>query len=101
MAKSSAESDVKIPLDAQMRKKELHSMLYEIDDYGFVVLPLNRLLRLLGRGNRSARTWRELLDVWEEMDGDREDLHVYETPWQGQVVLTKGPSKPVNQMAGE
>ncbi len=101
MAKAPSEPEIKTPLDVQMRKRELQTVFNEIDDNGFAALPMTRLIRLLGRGNKSARAWRELLDAWEEMDGDREELHVYITPWQGQVVLTKGASKAANELAGE
>ncbi len=101
MAKPFSETEIKTPIDIQMRKRELQSVLHQIDDNGFVALPITRLIRLLGRGNKSPRTWRELLDAWEEMGGDREELHVYITPWQNQIILTKGASSPANSMAGE
>jgi hypothetical protein len=101
MAKAISEPVVRTPIDTQMRKYELHSILHEVEEYGFVSIPMVKLLRLLDRGNKSARAWRELLDEWEELGYERDELHAYITPWQGLIVLTRGVSKPINEMAGE
>ena len=85
----------------RMRVYALESLLHEVDDHGFIVVPLGRLLRLLNKGNRSAGTWKALLDAWESIEGNREDLHIFETPWQGNVIITIGPTKPAIDMAGE
>ncbi len=101
MAKDTGESSPRTTIEKHLRIYELHSLLFEVDERGFVALPMNKLLRLLGRGNKATRTWRELLDEWETLGYERDGLHVYMTEWQGTVVLTKGATKLANQMAGE
>ncbi|MCL6286187.1 hypothetical protein M3P21_22090 [Ruegeria sp. 2012CJ41-6] len=85
----------------QMAAYELESLLYEIDDKGYVVVALERLYRLLGKGNRAAGTWRALLDAWEEIDGEREDLYMLEMEGTGNVLLTSEATSPVARSAGE
>jgi hypothetical protein len=81
---------------------ELESLLYEIDIKGFVVIPLIKLYRLLGKGNRSAGTWKSLLDVWEGLEGDRDrwEIYIFETQLQD-VVISKFMTKRAGTMAGE
>jgi hypothetical protein len=95
------ETQGKTAFAEQLRVHDLDALLCEIDDHGFVVLTTGKLLRLLNKGNRAAGTWRALLDAWEALEGDRNELHVFETPWQGNIVITKVPTKPVAAMAGE
>lgn len=81
---------------------ELESKLYEIDYCGFIAIPLTRMYRLLGKGNRSSGTWKALLDVWEEMGGERKrsDLHIFEAPHE-MLVITRFSTEPVKKWSGE
>ena len=64
----------------QMTYQELEALLYEINYHGYVVVPLRKLYRLLGKGNRAAGTWRALLDAWEGIGNEREELFIAELP---------------------
>lgn len=101
MARAPIEPGIRTPIDVQLRRNELNSILHEVEDQGFVSISMLKLLRLLGRGNRSARTWRELSDEWEALGYSRDELFIFITPWQGHVVLTKGASSSAIAMAGE
>ena len=79
---------------------ELESLLYEIDYHGYVTLKLDKLYRLLGRGNRAAGTWKALLDVWEGIDGDRNELHVAEL-MDGVLLITNKPLDRLTTWANE
>lgn len=64
----------------QMTYQELEALLYEINYHGYVVVPLRKLYRLLRKGNRAAGTWRALLDAWEGIENEREELFIAELP---------------------
>jgi len=101
VAGSGADQGMKVPIDIKLRKRDVHSLLYEVEENGFVAISMAKLMRILGRGNTSPRMWRELLDNWEEIGRDRDELSVFVTHWQGQVVLSKGQSQPVVERAKE
>lgn len=53
---------------------ELHEILNEVIDRGYGVIPIAKLWRLLGKGNRAVGTWRALLDEWvEAKEGNQRD----------------------------
>jgi len=89
---------------------ELESILSEIHEQGFTTIKLDRLYRLLGKGNRAVGTWRALLDVWEGIGGDRTELHIAEFcdendgpsfPTKGLLLITKRPLERLTRWAGE
>lgn len=65
-------------LEEQITSHELEALLCEIEYEGYVVVPLRKLYRLLGAGNRAKRTWRLLLDAWEALGWERNSLHIIE-----------------------
>ena len=77
---------------------ELESLLYELDYQGFVVVPLRKLFRLLDKGNRAAGTWRALLDVWEEIEGNPDEIHGCELQNE-MFLLTSKRTVPLKKMA--
>lgn len=81
-------------------QQELESLLYDIDYHGFIALPLRKLYRLLGRGNRAAGTWAALLDAWEAIEGNRGDLHIVELANET-ILITNVATEPVQQWAQE
>jgi hypothetical protein len=78
---------------------ELESLLYDLQYLGFAVLPLAKLYRLLDKGNRAAGTWAALLEVWEEIDGDRNCLYITEMARE-MVLLSTQKVEPVKSWAG-
>ncbi len=79
---------------------EMESLLYEVEYHGYKVIPLQKLYRLLTKGNRAAGTWKALLDVWVEIGQDRVDLHIAELPGEN-LLLSKVRTEPVRKWAGE
>jgi hypothetical protein len=79
---------------------EIESLLHQIDEEGFVVIQRARLLRLLGKGNEAAGTWRALLDAWEGIDGNRRALRITQIR-PGVFLLTKQGADRVASWAGE
>lgn len=64
----------------QFAQHELESLLGIIWHQGYLTLPLKRLLKLLGKGNRAAGTWQALVEVYEGLGGVAKDLHIVELP---------------------
>lgn len=79
---------------------EMKSLLYEIDYHGVKVIPLQKLYRLLNKGNKAAGTWKALLDVWEATGHKRADLHIAELPG-ALLLLTAARTERVMKWAGE
>ncbi len=71
---------------------ELRCLLWQIDEEGFVVIHRDRLLRLLGKGNESPGTWTALLDEWEAIEGERDELFILKLPGS-RFLLTGATSK--------
>jgi hypothetical protein len=89
-------------LDNRSRTYELESLLFEIDDKGYVIIHISKLWRLLEKGSRAAGTWKELLDAWEEHGGGRKrsDLHMFESNHE-YLVISKVKTNSVMKLAGE
>lgn len=79
---------------------ELESILLDVMYHGHASLPLRKLYRLLGKGNRAAGTWKALLDAWEAVNGSRSDLHIFETDKEI-IHLCNYKSYPVKSWASE
>ena len=80
---------------------ELETILYEIDYHGFITIKIDKLYRILGKGNRAAGTWKALLDTWEGIDGNRDDLNIVEFEHEGLLLITNKPLVPLTSWAGE
>ena len=87
-------------IEQKIVKHELESLLYEVEYQGFLVLPLRKLYRLLGRGNRAAGTWSALLDAWEGLGRNRQDLHIAEIA-EEIILLTTRATEPAIKWSGE
>lgn len=74
--------------------------MYDIQHCGYLVLPLRKLYRIFDVGNRAKGTWIELLDAWETIGGDREELHISEYPNETLFITTR-KTEPVQNWAGE
>ncbi len=83
----------------QITHHELESLLHEIDYEGFLILPLEKLYRLLGKGNRAAGTWQALLDAWEGIDGDINQLRIAELINE-RLLITIEKTEKVTKWAG-
>ena len=59
---------------------ELESLLYTIGEDGYVVVSRARLLRLLGKGNEAKGTWDALIDAWEGIGQNADDLLLARLP---------------------
>jgi hypothetical protein len=79
---------------------EIESILFDIYYHGYITIKLEKLYRILGKGNRAAGTWKALLDVWEGIDGDRTDLYATELI-DGMLILTNKPVDQLTTWAGE
>jgi hypothetical protein len=79
---------------------EMESLLHEIEYHGFIVIPLQKLYRLLDKGNKAAGTWKALLDVWENIGRKRDDLHLTDLPG-GLILLTEVEPERAKTRAGE
>jgi hypothetical protein len=79
---------------------EIESTLYEIDYHGFVVIPLEKIYRLLNKGNRAAGTWKALLDVWQNTGHNRVSLRIAELPGS-LLLLTAVETEHAKKWAGE
>ena len=89
-------------MDNRSRTYELESLLFEIDDKGYVVIYIAQFWRLLDKASRAAGTWKELLEAWEEHGGGRKrsDLHIFEANCQ-YLVISKVKNESVMRWAGE
>lgn len=84
-------------ISEQMTLHELESLLFEIEYQGYVVVPLRKLYRLLGAGNRAKGTWRTLLDVWEEIGFKRESLSIADLGGEQLLLTTSKPVRVVHK----
>lgn len=87
-------------IEYKMLQHELESLLHEVEHEGFLVLPLHKLYRLLGRGNRAAGTWSALLDAWEGVGYERRALQIAELAGE-KILLTVVPTEVATSWSGE
>lgn len=78
----------------------LSSFMHEIADHGYAIVHTRKLLRLLGVGNKAARTWRLLADAWEDIGRPRDTLHIAEID-HGFYLLTNRTVETVISWANE
>ncbi len=64
----------------QYRQHELEGVLEDILYRGHAFIPLKKLLKLLGKGNRAAGTWIALSEAFSEVGGDARKLWIAEFP---------------------
>lgn len=79
---------------------EMESLLYEVDYHGVLIIKVDKVLRLLGKGNKAAGTWRALVDIWEGIGGARSDLYVAELT-DGMLLITTQQLDRLTKWAGE
>jgi hypothetical protein len=81
---------------------ELYELLNDVFDKGYVVIYIQKLFRLLGKGNRSQGTWKALLDAWEKAKegNDRSSLYISELPGE-YILITKINTEQAMVLAGE
>ena len=81
---------------------ELSELLNEVVEKGYIVISGPKLLRLLGKGNKAAGTWRTLLDAWIEVRdyNKRNGLHICQIPYD-HFILSREPTTAVMDWAGE
>jgi hypothetical protein len=62
------------------RQHELESVLESVMHTNYAFIPLKKLLKLLGKGNRAAGTWAALRDAYTDVGGDASSLWIAEFP---------------------
>jgi hypothetical protein len=89
-------------LASKQQEYDLNLLLYKVKDFGFAVIFISEIWRLLDKWSRAAGTWRALLDAWEELDKShkRTDLHIFEVAHE-YLVISRVASEPITKWAGE
>ena len=86
-------------LAEQILQHELETYLHQLGYQGYILIHLQHLYRLLGKGNRAAGTWVALIEAYEAIGGKRGDLHIAELH-HGMLLISLHSTEPVKRWAG-
>lgn len=81
------------------QKHELQNMLRRVRCGDVVTTNKSYILSLLGRERDRGEAWKELLDLYEGIGGDRDSLHGLDI--NQQIVLSSSGFTPVIKWTGE
>ncbi|HVH77361.1 MAG TPA: hypothetical protein VM755_20785 [Stellaceae bacterium] len=72
---------------------ELAELLHQVHEAGYAQVHLRKLLRLLGKGSRAAGTWRKLVEAWEELGYEADELYCIELPGERILLIWRKPDR--------